>query len=282
MRSSEILLLKKIIFVYPLVFILFFTSCAGVQNINTLTESSYPVSESGVSDNKITNNAAESKTPGDSFYRRIWNMSGEEGYLFFTGISPKYLDKKYSDEISLKDAAESGAVFDSVFGVSGKITERSSCGTRSGASFNYIFTSDAYRKYREGFEYIFSFDDSNSSYSIFRIKSSMELPDIEESRAEVSPGWIKKLPVIDGYSFSTGVSGRYSSIAASVKNADAASLEDMIKQKNITVFTDSGYNKYETRGIEYAASELEGFYIIRRWWSSDLKYFYSLGMIKEK
>jgi hypothetical protein len=209
-------------------------------------------------------------------------MSGKEGYLFFTGISPKYLDKKYSKEISLKDAAESAAVFDSVFGVSGKITERSSYGTRSGASFNYIYSSAAYSKYRETFENIFSFEDTGSSYSIFRIKSSLNLPDVEKSRAEASPGWIKMVPVIEGYSFSIGVSGRYSSIADSVKNADASSLEDMIKQKNITVFTDSGYNKYDTRGIEYAASELEGFYIIRRWWSADLKYFYSLGMIKEK
>ncbi len=100
-------------------------------------------------------------------------------------------------------------------------------------------------------------------------------------KAKPHPG-LKKNPEIDGYLFSIGVSGRFSRISDSVRKADDAALEEMIKQKNITVFTDSGYNYSNISGYEYSSSELKGFYIIRRWWSPDLNNFYSLGIIKDK
>ena len=215
------------------------------------------------------------------FPEAVWNMTGSDDYLYFTGISPYYLDEKKSDEVLLNDAAQSAAVFEMVFGFSGKITGKSSAGIKTGSSFNYIFNNNSYEYYRDNLEEEETYRESNSVYRIYRVKSSFKLPLIKESEAVKMPDWINRLPEMKGYLFSIGVSGRYSRIADSVRKADSAALEAMIKQKNITVYSDSGYNNLNPQSYEYASSGLKGFYIIRRWWSEDRKIFYSLGLIRE-
>jgi len=217
----------------------------------------------------------------NNFPEAVWNMTDNDEYLYFTGISPFYINKKISDELLLEDASESAAVFEGVFGFSGKITEKSGSGTRTGASFNYIYSDSSFKYYMENLETVSTYKKNESIFRIFRIQNSMKLPSLIKSSQNYPPLWINKLPEIEGFSFSIGISGRYSRISESVRNADASSLEEMIKQKNISVFTDSGYNNFSSRGIEYASSELKGFYIIRRWWSPDLRNFYSLGMIDD-
>ena len=213
------------------------------------------------------------------FPESVWNMTPDEEYIYFTGISPYYLDSKKSDEILLKDAAQSAAVYDNVFAFSGLIKEKSSMGTRTGVSFNYIYDQSSFEYYYDNLESVYSHNKADSIYRVFRIKKYYNLPKIPVSVENKEPDWIYSMPVAKGYSFSIGVSGRYSRISDSVRNADSSALEEMIKQKNITVYTDSGYNYSDSSGFEYAGSNLKGFYIIRRWWRGDK--FYSLGIMKD-
>ncbi len=207
-------------------------------------------------------------------------MSPDNEYIYFTGISPYFLDNGKSDEILLKDAAQSAAVYESVFGFSGLIKEKSAVGTRTGVSFNYIYYKPSFDFYFENLESVYSFSDSESVYRVFRIKKKYYTPAIAVSVKNKVPEWINRMPSIAGYSFSIGVSERYSRISDSVRSADSSALEEMIKQKNITVYSDSGYNYSDSSGFEFAGSQLKGFYIIRRWWTPDKRQFYSLGIMK--
>ncbi len=258
-------MLKKIIIFPVFIIISCITSYPGVE-IDTTDKIS-----KGQQDNPFSSTDNE-------FWDRIWNMSGESGYLYFSGFSPVYAEKINSDKILLKEASEAAAVFDGVFGVSEKYTERSSFGTKHGSSFNYIYSRASLEKYLENLEPYYSYEDANTSYRVFRIADSCILPEIEKSRPEITPEWIKRLPEVKGYVFSVGVSGRYSSIADSAAKADDNALEEMIKQKNISIISvDSIFEQ----GMQYSRSELHNFYIIRRWWSPDMKYFYSLGTLPE-
>ena len=237
---------------------------------------------SSSSDEQVQSGQEASLETEKDFPEAVWNMTGEGEYLYFTGISPYYLDDKKSDEILLNDASESAAVFDSVFGFSGKITGKSSAGIKTGSSFNYIFENNSFEYYKSSLEEESTYSEKDTVYRIFRVRKSYIFPAVEKSEKNKVPEWINSLPEIDGYMFSIGVSGRYSRISDSVKNADSAALEAMIKQKNITVYSDTGYNNLNPHSYEYASSGLKGFYILRRWWSPDRKNYYSLGVIKEK
>ena len=119
-------------------------------------------------------------------------------YLYFTGISPVYLDEKKSDEILLKDASESAADYESVFGFTGIITEKASSGTRTGTTFNFIYSNKAYTYYMEKLEKYISCRENDAVYRIYRIESDVLMPDIEKSEKGSEPGWISKTPQIEG------------------------------------------------------------------------------------
>ena len=97
--------------------------------------------ETGTYNSEIITDTEDHRKSG--FPEAVWNMSGKDGCLYFTGISPYYLDEKKSDEVLLNDASRSAAVFDNVFGFSGKITGKSSAGVKTGSSFNYIFDNSS-------------------------------------------------------------------------------------------------------------------------------------------
>ena len=259
---------------------LFILSC-GTADKAYLNKETSTADENAAVSSEVAGTEIEIDKSFKIFPEAVWNMSGQNKYLYFIGISPYYLDEKKSDEILLSDASQSAAVFDSVFGFSGKITGKSSAGIKTGSSFNYIFDSNSYEYYKINLEEEATYRDNGSIYRIYRLENSFEFPSVEKSEKNKTPGWINSLPEIEGYMFSIGVSGRYSRIADSVKNADSAALEAMIKQKNITVYSDTGYNNLNPQSYEYASSGLKGFYILRRWWSSDRRNYYSLGVIKE-
>jgi hypothetical protein len=225
----------------------------------------------------------------DLLFDMICNTPENPESLFFYGFSPLYSDTGIEDGVIMESAFESVMLFHDIdvnyFGI------YLESGTPRPVISRKLFIETGVlnkENIKEKLKLRYNFRNRNISAALFEmgkndLKSSVpeqlyHFPEIEISVREKNPSWINLLPQIKGYNFSIGVSGRYSQISESIRQADLNAIEEMLKQKSISVVSKSDKGNYGTNGTEYSQSAINGFYIIRRWWDKDMRNYYSLGV----
>ncbi len=264
-------ILKRLLIVVSVLILL---SCAGEQRADHHSGS------------HNTDQAIKSE---DIFFDSVCNTPYSRGSLFFYGFSPHYTDIEKEKDAILESAFESVMLFHDIdvsyFGFY----------LESGAAFQgiskklFIETEILDKEnIKEKLKLRYNFRNRNISGALFEMEQNdltNTVPDdfynftgIEISVREKKPSWINLVPEIRDYNFSVGVSERYSRISESIRHADLNSIEEMIKQKSVSVVskTDKGY--YGRNATEHSAAVIKGFYIIRRWWDPDMRNYYSLGV----
>ena len=225
----------------------------------------------------------------DIFFDSVCNTPYSRGSLFFYGFSAHYTDIEKENDAILESAFESVILFHNIdvsyFGIY----------LESGAAFQgisrklFIETEKLNEEnIKEKLKLRYNFRNRNISGALFEIEQSdlinidsdnfYDFTGIEISVREKKPAWINILPENKDYNFSVGISERYSRISESIKHADLNAIEEMIKQKSISVVSKTDHGYYGRNGTEHSAAYIKGFYIISRWWDKDMRNYYSLGV----
>lgn len=243
------------------------------------------------------NQAASGIQPEEKNYFHILRNTPESGTnLYFYGFSPYYLDKAALSQKLFDSASLSYMIFRGIDGIS---------------AFSYRninFSPDIYRKIYIGTDdipaerinefmnlyyqtaeplipfAIYAVDKKKGSEIYGKAISARDFvfDAIPESTPDKVPGWVFRLPESDRYIFSVGIAERHSSFADSLARADSNALEEMIKQKSVKIVSETAPNSSAEITSEVSSVYLKGFYVIRRWWDSDMKNYYSLAVSEKQ
>ena len=225
-----------------------------------------------------------------SFFDIICNTPESNENLYFYGFSPVHADLKKEEKQIIEIASDSVMFFRFIDGKYASIINT------SGMTFDFsrklfIETDDLTREdILEILKLFYNSRNSSVSFAVFEIdkrrfgysEESYQFSSIPQSVRDREPGWISRLPESDDYIFSVGISGRYSELSQSISRADMNAIEEMIKQKSVRVTSDLSSGSTGRNGTEYSDAVIKGFYIIRRWWSPDMRNYYSLGVSEKQ
>ena len=225
-----------------------------------------------------------------SFFDIICNTPESKNNLYFYGFSPVYTDLKKEEKQIIEIASDSVMFFRFIDG------KYASALSTSGINFDFskklIIETDelAGDDILEILKLFYNFRNNIISFAVFEIEKesfdyseeSYQFSGIPLSARDIEPEWISRLPESEDYIFSVGLSGRYSELSQSLRRADMNAIEEMIKQKSVRVTSSISSENTGRNGTEYSDAVIKGFYIIRRWWSPDMRNYYSLGVSKKQ
>ena len=137
--------------------------------------------------------------------------------------------------------------------------------------------------------------DETGSYALVRfpsltaVASPEEYPEIDILSGISEPGWIGRIPEVEGYYLGLGISRPRLRFADSIAEADKAALAEILLQLAAGVEASYDVRSTEGRGssfqedvYQYSSATVKGFRIVSRWRSPEGSYFYSLAVLPRR
>lgn len=139
----------------------------------------------------------------------------------------------------------------------------------------------------DSFEVEDIYQDNDNTYAIVRVPGLQQppvVPGIQTGRDK--PTWIDNPPSLPGYNVSVGITQRRRLVKDSIDFADEDALKGiimtMLSQVDAEFWSRSVEQQGESTGSTNSTitgtGEMTGFYILSRWISPDMSYYYSLAV----
>ena len=210
-----------------------------------------------------------------------------DGVPTFLGIAQRRRDRSEEEAVALLHVADQVARY---LQISGQYQiDFDSAGRTTLVKENILtdWNPERGQSLTDSFEVTDVYQDNDNTYVLARVPSLKAAPVIPGlSTGRNKPAWVDTPPTLPGYIVSVGITQRRRVVKDSIDFADEDALKGiimtMLSQVDAAFWSRSVEQQGETTGSTSSTitgtGSLTGFYVLSRWISPDMSYYYSLAV----